>query len=46
MAGKSKKSAERRIFMESLAEHNIRHHKPPKFLIGKQIKHLVTGSSV
>jgi hypothetical protein len=29
--GSQKKSAERRIFMESLAGHQVRHHKLPKF---------------
>jgi hypothetical protein len=28
-----------------LAAQNIPHHKPPKFLMGKQIKHLGFGSS-
>ena len=28
-----------------LAGQTIRHHKPPKFLMGKQIKHLVSSSS-
>ena len=28
-----------------LAEQNMLHHKPPKFLMGKQIKHLVSRSS-
>ena len=28
-----------------LAAKNIRHHKPPKFLMGKQIKHLGSSSS-
>jgi hypothetical protein len=28
-----------------LAAQNIRHHKPPKFLMSKQIKHLVSSSS-
>jgi hypothetical protein len=28
-----------------LAGQNIRHHKPPKFSMGKQIKHLVSSSS-
>ena len=28
-----------------LAGQNILHHKPPKFLMGKQIKHLGFGSS-
>ena len=28
-----------------LAGQNIPHHKPPKFLMGTQIKHLVSGSS-
>jgi hypothetical protein len=26
-----------------LAGQNILHHKPPEFLMGKQIKHLVSG---
>jgi hypothetical protein len=28
-----------------LAAQNIPHHKPPKFSMGKQIKHLVSSSS-
>ena len=28
-----------------LAAQNTRHHKPPKFLMGKQITHLVSSSS-
>jgi hypothetical protein len=33
------------LFHWLLAGQNMLHHKPPKFLMGKQIKHLVSSSS-
>jgi hypothetical protein len=40
-----KKARETDLTGFALAGRNILHHKPPKFLMGKQIKHLVSSSS-
>jgi len=45
LVGRNEKIAQSGIFKGYLAGQNIRHHKLPKFLMGKQIKHLVSSSS-
>jgi hypothetical protein len=43
--GKNKIWSKYRAGIDILAGQNTPQHKPPKFLMGKQIKHLVSSSS-
>jgi hypothetical protein len=45
MVCRNKIAPERRMETVVLAGQNNLHHKPPTFLMGEQIKHLVSSSS-